>query len=48
MEITIKLQVSAENREELIKYLTQIVVPLIRNECNSGQHLKAYWEINEI
>jgi len=46
--MTIKLQVSAENREELTKYLTQVVVPLIRNDFDSGQNLKAYWEINEI
>lgn len=47
--MTIKLQVSAENREELISYLDQEVMSLIRNDFTHGHtNSETYWEINEI
>ena len=47
--MTIKLQVSAENREELIAYLSNQVISLVRNDFSSGHDSSnTYWEINEI
>ncbi len=47
--MTIKLQVSSENNEELVKYIEFIVLPSLRQDTKHGwMDFETYWETNEI